>query len=193
MGADDIAQAARRRNAVARRSLAVRRAQQRRFRIGLACAVAAHALLFVGVGTWSSARYMGEPDASPDGISVELVDAADLMSKTTVPPSAPAALHHHRHPRRHHRRPRSSLRRQSSRSPHPRLRRRTPTQSRRPPSSRHSRIRPRSRPQRPRQRRRGRPATPGPPGAEPARRITCTSGSIGGIRAATRNHALRGE
>ena len=29
---------------------------------------------------------MGEPDANPDGISVELVDAADLMSKTTVPP-----------------------------------------------------------------------------------------------------------
>lgn len=86
MGADDIAQAARRRNAVARRSLAIQRAQQRRFRIGLACAVAAHALLFVGVGTWSSARYMGEPDASPDGISVELVDAADLMRKTTVPP-----------------------------------------------------------------------------------------------------------
>ena len=85
MGADDIARAARRRNAVAQRTLAARRAQQRRFRIGLACAAVLHAALFVGVGRWSSPRYLGEPDASPDGISVELVDAADLMSRNSVP------------------------------------------------------------------------------------------------------------
>jgi TonB family protein len=84
MGAEDIARAARRRNAVAQRTLAVRRAQQRRFRIGLACAAVLHAALFVGVGTWSSPRQLGEPDASPDGIAVELVDAADLMSPNTV-------------------------------------------------------------------------------------------------------------
>jgi len=91
MGADEIAQAARRRNAVAKRTLAVRRAQQRRFRIGLACAAVLHAALFVGVGRWASPRQLGEPDASPEGISVDLVDAADLMSRNSMsdPPDNP--------------------------------------------------------------------------------------------------------
>ena len=65
MGAEDIARAARRRNAVAQRTLAVRRAQQRRFRIGLACAAVLHAALFVGVGTWSSPRQLGDAGREP--------------------------------------------------------------------------------------------------------------------------------
>lgn len=85
MGADEIAQAAPRRPAVGRRSLAARRAQERRFWIGVACAAALHAALFIGVSLSSpSPRQLGDPDASPEGISVDLVDAADLMSKETV-------------------------------------------------------------------------------------------------------------
>ena len=122
MGAEDIARAARRRNAVAQRTLAVRRAQQRRFRIGLACAAVLHAALFVGVGTWSSPRQLGEPDASPDGIAVELVDAADLKSLNTVqmppintgsvaPPPQPHNRHSHRSNSPSHRQKRSLRRR----------------------------------------------------------------------------------
>jgi periplasmic protein TonB len=93
MGADEIAQAARRRHAVVKRALAARRAQERKFWIGVACAAVLHAALFLGVGGSAFQRQLGEPDASPEGITVELVDAADLMSRTTVPPqpdSAPA-------------------------------------------------------------------------------------------------------
>src|SRR4051812_22460529 len=85
MGAEEIAQVARRRNAALKRALAVRRAQERKFWIGVACAAVLHAALFVGVGSSGSPRHLGEPDASPEGISVELVDAADLLSKTTIP------------------------------------------------------------------------------------------------------------
>jgi periplasmic protein TonB len=86
MVADEIAPAAGRRHAVVKRTLAARRAQERRFWIGVACAAVLHAALLFGVGRSSSPRQMGEADASPEGITVELVDAADLMSKTTVPP-----------------------------------------------------------------------------------------------------------
>src|SRR5258707_14291606 len=85
MGADEIAQTARRRAAFVKRTLAARRVQERRFWIAVGCAAAVHAALFIGAAGWSSPRQLGEPDASPDGISVELVDAADLMSKETVP------------------------------------------------------------------------------------------------------------
>jgi periplasmic protein TonB len=93
--ADDIALAARRRNAVVRRALAARRAQQRKFWIGVACATVLHAALFVSFSASSSLRRIGEPDASPEGISVELVDVADFMSQTTIPAqqeSAPPSL-----------------------------------------------------------------------------------------------------
>ena len=107
MGADEIAQAAPRRPAAAWRGLAARRAQDRKFRIWVACAAALHAALFIGVGTSSLPSQMGQPDASPEGISVELVDAADLMSKDTVPmppdnpqASPPAPLNPHSRQRR---------------------------------------------------------------------------------------------
>ena len=92
MGADDeIARAARRRQAVVRHALAARRKQERRFWIGVACAALLHAALFFGVGRSASQRQLGEPDASPEGIAVELVDAADLMSRSTVAADNPPA------------------------------------------------------------------------------------------------------
>jgi periplasmic protein TonB len=85
MGADEIAQAARRRQAAAKRILAARRAQERRFWIGVGCAAVLHAALFVGVNMSSSSpRQLGDEKASPDGISVDIVDAADLASKEIV-------------------------------------------------------------------------------------------------------------
>ena len=89
MGADEIAQAARRYQAVTKRRLAARRAQERRFWIGVACAAVLHAALFVGIGGSLSPRQLGDPGASPDGIAVELVDAADLLSRSTVAPDNP--------------------------------------------------------------------------------------------------------
>jgi periplasmic protein TonB len=90
MVADEIARATRRRHAVVKRTLAVRRAQERRFWIGVACAAVLHAAILFGASRSSSLRQMGERDASPDGISVELVDEADFNSRTTVPPMAAA-------------------------------------------------------------------------------------------------------
>jgi len=85
MGADQNARAAHRRSALVRRALAARRAQDRRFWIGLACAGLLHAALLVGVVSSSPPPLrIGELDASPEGIAVELVDAADLESRSTV-------------------------------------------------------------------------------------------------------------
>ena len=84
MGADQNARAAPRRPAVVHRALAARRAQDRRFWIGVACAALVHAAILVGVVSSSSERRIGEPNSSPEGIAVELVDAADLESRSTV-------------------------------------------------------------------------------------------------------------
>ena len=136
MGADEIAQAARRYQAVTKRRLAARRAQERRFWIGVACAAVLHAALFVGIGGSLSPRQLGDPGASPDGIAVELVDAADLVEpehrgpdnpplstgsvapqpQPQQPPAEAGPLRHpsprpHRHPRR---RPQRSRRHPSS-------------------------------------------------------------------------------
>jgi periplasmic protein TonB len=54
------------------------------FWLGLTCAVTLHAALIFGVSS-SLPRHMGERDGSLDGISVDLVDEADILSKTTVP------------------------------------------------------------------------------------------------------------
>ena len=84
MGAEENVRAAPRRPAVIRRALAARRAQEGRFWIGVACAALVHAALLIGVATSSPSRQVGELDASPEGIAVELVDAADLDSRNTV-------------------------------------------------------------------------------------------------------------
>lgn len=54
------------------------------FWLGLACAAALHAVLIFSVAS-SLPRRMGEKDGSLDGITVDLVDEADVFSKTTVP------------------------------------------------------------------------------------------------------------
>jgi len=61
------------------------RRQGRGFWLGLAGAAVVHALLIVGVSR-SATRIMGGRDGSPQGISVLLVDEADLLSRATVPP-----------------------------------------------------------------------------------------------------------
>jgi periplasmic protein TonB len=84
MGADQNARAAPRSPAVVRGALAARRAQDRRFWMGVAFAALLHAAVLIGVVRSSSERRLGEADASPEGIAVELVDAADLESRSTV-------------------------------------------------------------------------------------------------------------
>ena len=82
MGADSKVQAADRPRAVRVRSAAPPTPQERAFWLGLACAAVLHAALIFGV-TRSSPRQMGEASGRPDGISVVLVDAADLASRNT--------------------------------------------------------------------------------------------------------------
>jgi periplasmic protein TonB len=60
------------------------------FWLGLTCAAALHAALIFGVSS-SLPRHMGERDGSLAGISVDLVDEADVLSKTTVPVRAEAS------------------------------------------------------------------------------------------------------
>jgi hypothetical protein len=58
-------------------------AQDRVFWIGLACASVLHAALLVEASRSASLRQMGEKGGQPDGISVELIDAADLKAKNS--------------------------------------------------------------------------------------------------------------
>lgn len=65
--------------------------RDRQFYIGLACAALLHLSIIVGMLVdKGEGRRMGEPDASPDGVSVVIVDAADIKSRTTVPSEMPA-------------------------------------------------------------------------------------------------------
>jgi len=90
MGADTIARTAKRLPMVPRRRPAALRAESRKFWIGVTCAAVLHAALILGIAR-SSDRRVGEPEGSASGISVELVDAADLLSKSTVQsPSDPS-------------------------------------------------------------------------------------------------------
>lgn len=90
MGAVETAPAPDRLVEVRQRLLPALRREGLGFRLGLAGAVLAHALLIVGVSR-APPRMMGERDGSPEGISVELVDEADLQSLATVQPPQPAA------------------------------------------------------------------------------------------------------
>ena len=56
--------------------------REHRFWVGLACAALLHAAL-IASAVRSLPRQMGEATGRPDGISVDLVDAADLRSKNT--------------------------------------------------------------------------------------------------------------
>jgi protein TonB len=82
MSSDNAEPSADRALAAGRRLAAVASAQDNRFRIAVALAAAVHAALIFGV-TRSSPRQMGERSGRADGISVVLVDAADLNSKNT--------------------------------------------------------------------------------------------------------------
>ena len=53
--------------------------RDRGFRLGLACAVLLHSLLLVGF-LRAPIRQLGERDGSPDGISVDIIDAAEMTS-----------------------------------------------------------------------------------------------------------------
>ena len=65
--------------------------RNRQFYIGLACAALIHLSIIAGMLLdKGQGRRMGEPDASPDGVSVVIVDAADIKSRTTVPSELPA-------------------------------------------------------------------------------------------------------
>ena len=101
MGADTIARAAKRLPMVPRRRPAALRAESRKFWIGVTCAAVLHAALILGIAR-SSDRRIGEPEGSSTGISVELVDAADLLSKSRRSPPRthrrPAGQHCRRHP-----------------------------------------------------------------------------------------------
>jgi protein TonB len=66
------------------------KADSRRFWIGAAVMAALHAALIAGF-VRSAPRYLGAPEGSQSGISVELVDAADLASASTVRPVEPPA------------------------------------------------------------------------------------------------------
>lgn len=91
MSVDDTLPTAAGRQAAIERSPAAPNAQERTFFwLGLACAAALHAALIFGVAS-SLPRHMGERDGSLDGITVDLVDEADVFSKTTVPVRAEAS------------------------------------------------------------------------------------------------------
>jgi periplasmic protein TonB len=71
------------------------RPQERAFWIALACAAVVHAALIVGFVRSPPQRQLGEKGGRADGVSVEMVDAADLRSKNTfakngVLPGSPA-------------------------------------------------------------------------------------------------------
>lgn len=84
MTALDTAQSAKR--PPGRRPLApVATRSERRFWIGLAIAFAVHALIIAGT-LISVPRRMGEEKGRPDGVSVVIVDLADLTSRSSVPP-----------------------------------------------------------------------------------------------------------
>ena len=83
MSADSVAQTADGALAISKPLVAVANAQEsRRFWFGVAFAAALHAALIFGFAR-PSVRQMGERAGRPDGISVVLVDAADLKSKNT--------------------------------------------------------------------------------------------------------------
>jgi TonB family protein len=65
------------------------KADDRRFWIGVAVMATLHAALIAGF-IRSAPRYLGEPEGDQSGISVELVDAADLASASTARPMQPS-------------------------------------------------------------------------------------------------------
>lgn len=75
----------------AERWAAAPRGRESRLWIAAACALAVHAGLIFWM-THGTPRYIGDPDGSPDTVTVSLITDADFKSQTTVPaqPSPPA-------------------------------------------------------------------------------------------------------
>lgn len=90
MGADQVAQPADGPQALRGPQAPAVDARENRFWYGLALAAALHAALIFTI-TKSSPRQMGERSGRPDGISVVLVDEADLNSKNTFREDGSAA------------------------------------------------------------------------------------------------------
>jgi protein TonB len=89
MGAEGQARKANVLHGVAGRLAAIK-SERRRFWVLVGLAAVVHAALIIGIGR-SMPRTIGAPEAAQDGISVELVDAADLDSKSSVMPEPPAS------------------------------------------------------------------------------------------------------
>ena len=67
------------------RAAAPARPDDRRFWLWVGFAAVLHAALLIGISHKALQRQLGEPGGSPDGISVEIIDEADLMSRSSVP------------------------------------------------------------------------------------------------------------
>jgi periplasmic protein TonB len=65
----------------------IRRRSEPTFWLALSAAALLHAGLILEIGR-AAPRVMGEQNGAPDSLSVELVDASQLRSKSTIPPRA---------------------------------------------------------------------------------------------------------
>ena len=63
--------------------------RDRGFRLGLACALALHGMLLVGL-LKSPQRQIGEPDGQLDGVSVDLIEESALQSQMPGPTALPS-------------------------------------------------------------------------------------------------------
>jgi periplasmic protein TonB len=95
MGPGEIAQNPKRPGKAPRwAALAAWRRERARFWLWVGLAALVHGVVIFGASRSLSTRNMGDPEGSQGGLSVELVDAADLESRTSVPveppPGAPA-------------------------------------------------------------------------------------------------------
>jgi len=88
MSAEEVAPVADRLEAAVKRPMAALSADDRRFWIGVICALLLHAALIFGFTRSYNGAYdrppLGDRSGSADGISVEIIDAADLLSRETV-------------------------------------------------------------------------------------------------------------
>jgi len=87
MSADRIFLAVDRPDALAEHLAASLNKRQPAFLMALLCAAVVHAALIFAISS-APPRYLGAADGNPNAITVELVDEADLRSRTTVPPQA---------------------------------------------------------------------------------------------------------
>ena len=90
MSADTSAQATSPPSAPRERLVELVKSNERRFWLALGCALVVHLSLLIGV-VRQLPKQMGEATGQPDGISVELIDKADLEAKNTFAEDAAGA------------------------------------------------------------------------------------------------------